>query len=261
MVIYVYICIYTKQIFLTKNANLNSSMTKITILLPTRKRPQSLESSIQSLLKLAAEPQSLEILLAVDTDDSDTLNWATETKLETQAKITVVEFERLGYHQMHRYLNQLAKVGSGQQFMFWNDDAEMLTEHWDTIVSAHAHTQSLIRMQVINHEHPYALFPIINRTWYAITGAISYTCQSDRFLFEVADKLVYTNKLINIPVFTKHHRADLTGLNNDETYAERIYMEGDPSNPLHADSPEAQGAVWQASMRLNYYYAKKQGLV
>jgi len=238
-------------------------MTKITILLPTRKRPGPLEFSLRSLLLKAAQPESLQVLLGVDTDDTETLAWAKQSNLntETGAEIQVVEFERLGYHQMHRYLNGLAKVGTGQQFMFWNDDAEMLTPNWDDIVVQLAHMQSLIRMQVENHNHPYALFPIINRTWYNITGAISYTSQSDRFLFEVADKLVYANKLINIPVYTKHLRADLTGQNNDETYAERIYMEGDPTNPLHADSPEAQGAVWQASMRLNYYYAKKQGLV
>ena len=238
-------------------------MTKITILLPTRKRPKALESSLLSLLSLASDPGSIEVLLAVDLDDTETLAWAENTDINSQtgSEIKVVEFERLGYHQMHRYLNSLAKVGQGQQFMFWNDDAEMLTQDWDNIVCALSSEQSLIRMQVVNHDHPYALFPIVNRTWYAITGAISYTCQSDRFLFEVADKLVYNTRLINIPVYVRHLRADLTGQNNDETYAERIYMEGDPTNPLHADSPEAQGAVWQASMRLNYYYAKQQGLV
>ena len=43
---------------------------KISILLPTRGRDKALERSIKSLYDLADDPESIQLMLGIDTDDS-----------------------------------------------------------------------------------------------------------------------------------------------------------------------------------------------
>ena len=48
----------------------------ISIMLPTRGRTGgALEDSLKSLLDNATNPQSIEIMLGVDEDDQDTIDW------------------------------------------------------------------------------------------------------------------------------------------------------------------------------------------
>ena len=54
---------------------------KISILLATRKRTEMLKKSLASLVNLADDPTSIEILLAFDNDDIDTFNWVNENVL------------------------------------------------------------------------------------------------------------------------------------------------------------------------------------
>ena len=44
---------------------------KISILLPTRGRSDALERSIKSLYELADNPESIQLMLGIDTDDAD----------------------------------------------------------------------------------------------------------------------------------------------------------------------------------------------
>lgn len=238
-------------------------MPKISILLPTRGRPALAEVSVDSVVSTASKPEELEILLGVDNDDEATKAWAIKyaegfNKAGTPV-LKILIFNRLGYHKMHEYLNKISHYSSGKWLMVWNDDAKIETKGWDDIVLSHTKFE-VLRMQVRNHDHPFALFPIVPRAWYDLLSFVSPSAQSDRFIYETCQR-TWRNPMVDIPVNCIHDRFDITGNNNDKTYQERIYMEGDPTNPEHADSPEVQVKVWQSAMLVGRHIAQLEGIL
>lgn len=240
-------------------------MSSTSIILPTRKRTNLAEKSIDSIVSKAAHQENLEVLLTIDADDNDTKSWLDNhyrEKFQKTYKASLKEIvfpERLGYHRLNEYVNHAAGASHGHWLFIWNDDANMLTDNWDAILYRATGYFGLFRANVKNHNHPFALFPIIPRLWYEMLGYISPTTHVDRFIFEVSYRIMVQPFIVNIPIDIEHDRYDLTGNNNDEVYKERIYMEGDPKNPKHADSPETQAMVWRDSMKISKYLAQQKG--
>jgi hypothetical protein len=140
----------------------------------------------------------------------------------------------MGYHNLHRYLNGLAESSRSPWLFFWNDDAIMKTQGWDTYIRAK--TGEFKLLSVITHnEHPYSIFPIIPRGWFETLGYISQHSLNDAWVSCIAYALDIFERL---PIYCDHERADLTGTNNDATYQQRIVLEGDKSNPLDFNYPE-----------------------
>ena len=149
--------------------------TDISILLPTRGRSDALMRSLASLHDLATDFSSIEILFGMDNNDAVGLEnmlhhvipWI--EKYNIQHKIVI--FEPMGYHNLHRYLNGLAESARSPWLFFWNDDAIMRTQGWDTYIRAK--TGEFKLLSVITHnEHPYSIFPIIPRGWYETLSLI-----------------------------------------------------------------------------------------
>jgi hypothetical protein len=123
--------------------------------------------------------------------------------------------------------------------MFWNDDAVMLTNAWDREVLKYPDYFGCLRMQCINHQHPFALFPIIPQGWVKLFKEISPVVHSDWWIYNVTAPLT---RMLNIRVDVYHNRADITGGNNDETYRETSYSADgkDPTNPVDYAHPDRQ---------------------
>jgi glycosyltransferase involved in cell wall biosynthesis len=153
---------------------------KISILLPTRKRTQTLVNSINSLLANAADTSRIEILIAYDDDDEESREFFANTWADyigqCSATTKVFETERFGYLRLYKYVNFLAEQASGDWIMFWNDDAVMLTENWDDAIVNETGWFGLLRMPCVNMDHPFALFPIVPRSWIDFFGKVS--CES-----------------------------------------------------------------------------------
>lgn len=212
--------------------------TDISILLPTRGRSDMLMRSLASLRDLATDFSTIEILFGMDNNDvvglenmlHHVIPWI--EKHNIQHKIVI--FEPMGYHNLHRYLNGLAESSKSPWMFFWNDDAIMKTQGWDTYIRAK--TGEFKLLSVITHnEHPYSIFPIIPREWFETLGYISQHSLNDAWVSCIAYALDIFER---IPVYCDHERADLTGTNNDDTYQRRIVLEGDKTNPLDFNYPE-----------------------
>ncbi len=216
---------------------------KISILLPTRKRTEAVIKSISSLLSQAADPSSIEILIAYDDDDAESQEFFSSTWFpfveQAGATTKVFETERFGYLRLYKYVNMLAEEASGDWIMFWNDDALMLTENWDAEIAKHDGYFGLLRMPCVTMDHPFALFPIIPREWVRYFGKVSPVNHSDWWIYNVTAPL---GRLRNLPVQVYHDRADVTGGNNDETFSEQSYSADgkDPTNPEDYIHPERQ---------------------
>ena len=200
----------------------------ISILLPTRGRPKPLEQCLRTLLDRAKDPSRIEVMLAFDNDDAENIAYFVDVIQpyldDLGVEYSAIQFERLGYMRLNEYLNKLAKHSQGSWLFFWNDDAVMKTQDWDQVIRDNAQEFNLLRAET-NHEHPYAIFPILPKKWVEITGHLSPHQINDAWTSQVAWMLDIVK---TIPVMIHHERYDLTGENLDETFKERIMLENMP---------------------------------
>ena len=203
----------------------------ITVMFPTRGRPASLERSLKTLLERTANISNIEVLLAIDRDDQPTIDHCLTVIrpwLESiRCSYKFLQFERQGYSHLHRYINELAQHARGDWLFFYNDDAAMETAGWDQILLENGNEFCLLRTET-NHEHPYAIFPIIPREWIEITGHFSQHQLNDAWVSQIGWMLDIVK---TIPVMITHERYDLTGENRDSTYTQRQIFEGNPTDP------------------------------
>lgn len=194
---------------------------RVSILLPTRKRFASLLRSAESLLQ-TCDSAELEFMLAVDDDDLETLD---ALKSHPLPNMQLFVGPRLGYINLHHYVNQLAHRSSGDWLFLWNDDALLETQGWDQIIAEYD-DQFVVLNPGTNHaNHPRenCIFPIVPKKWVDILGHFSLSNHNDTYIEYIANQLGIRR---DVEIFVKHDRADLTGSNDDEVFAEREFTTG-----------------------------------
>jgi len=209
-----------------------SNLSKISILLPTRGRPEVLKASISSLIDLADEPAMLEFVLAIDGDDTAVIDYVQKEIAPKLQSLSINGrahvYQRQGYEGLHVYYNTLANITSGDWLMLWHDDALMQTKGWDSIIRENDGEFKLLAPHDNHNGHPYAIFPIVPRDWFMLMEHFSQHPHVNAWLSHVA-YLVDIFK--RIPVHVLHDRFDLTGNNDDATHRERVVLEGNPGDP------------------------------
>lgn len=205
-----------------------TSSYDIAILLPTRGRDGMLERSIKSLFELADDPKRIQLMLAFDKDDTlgigHFVNHIQPWLDSTDADYHAMEFEPLGYIRLNQYVNALAANSDAKWLVFWNDDAVMQTQGWDTTIMSYQDQFKLLAFHT-HQDHPYSIFPIVPRAWFDLLGYLSPHQISDAWLSQQAYILDIWQR---IPVDVLHDRHDLTGNNDDSTYRNRPMLEGNP---------------------------------
>jgi len=238
---------------------------KFSVLLPTRGRKELLLKSIQSLLEQADTPDQIEVLLGMDNDDTDSVEYVKSVILPRYSNIKLYMFPSYGYGKLNIYANSLAALSVGNWIMLWNDDAFIRTPHWDTVIDKYDnHPMPLLRMQVEKMSHPFALFPIVKRKWFETVGTLSSYSHIDRFIYNVNSNIDWQNKhlwVVDVPVNVLHDRYDITGNNNDETFQRAItsYNEGQPDNPCSDDYQPSFTAVLTSTNKLIHYINTELG--
>lgn len=233
------------------------SDTIISVLLPTRGRTEVLFNSLKSLLDKASNPKRVELLLGLDEDDKDTADYIkTEIAgylkdLEVECKANV--FKPLGYENLHTYVNTLANSATGEWLFFWNDDALMVTEGWDDVIESYNGQFKLLGPKDNHNGHPYAILPILPRDWFTLMDHLSQNAQNDAWLSHIAYMLDIFER---IDVEFIHDRADITGNNDDETFKNRKYMEGNPQDPRDFGHPDMQNARVRSAFKIAWYLEK-----
>ena len=229
------------------------------IILPARGRKEPLLKSITSLLDLADNPDQIEILLGMDYDDEDSVNYVKSEILPNYPNVKLHMFKSYGYTKLNMYANTLAGLSVGHWLILWNDDALMQTKGWDSIVKEYDnHPMPLLRASVVGMNHPFALFPIIKRTWFEATGTFSFFGHIDRFIYNVTSNIDWSRKhlwVVDIPVSILHDRFDITGNNNDETFQNSIqnYNESDPNDPTSDEYAPSFTTVLICTNKLIHY--------
>ena len=203
---------------------------KISILLPTRGRTIMLKESIDSLINNAQSPNTIEWLLGFDNDDDASSTWFIDNVVplieQSGGTYKVLSFPPMGYENLHKYVNGLAKIATGKWFVFWNDDAIMQDQNWDTTISSVK--DFCIQAFDTHNKHPYSIFPIVPRKWYELLGYLSKHQLNDAYISQIAWML---DIMLRIDVRVDHRRFDLTGDNKDDTFLRRRIFEGNKDDP------------------------------
>lgn len=200
----------------------------VSVLLPSRGRPDSLRATIAGLRGLADDSDRVEVLVAGDDDDEDTPGAA-----RAGGAVLLITGPRRGYARLHEYVNDLAGSARGRWLMLWNDDAAMLTDGWDRIISEQRTGQRVLCPT--SNQEPLNTFPIFTRELYLLLGHVSVSPHCDSYLEAVSRPTGIEHR---VPIEVRHDRYDLTGLHNDQTFADA--QAGYRTADFHSDTVQGQ---------------------
>jgi hypothetical protein len=225
----------------------------IGVMIPTRGRPHRLAKSIRSVLDMADDPTQIQILMATDVDDTDSDVYIKTNIIPDleQRGITYVytSYPRQGYANLHKYYNDLAGYAQTNWLVVWNDDAVMMSKGWDTAIRRYDGEFRVLAFDTHN-QHPYSIFPVIPRDWYALLGCISNHQMVDAVVSQMSYML---DIMTRTDIKVEHERIDLVGLEPDATHLERELFENNPSDPRDLNHRDA--LMWRHVMsdRLAWY--------
>lgn len=220
----------------------------ISVLIPTRGRPELLARAVQSLVHSASDPCGVEILGRFDDDDP-----MLERGLEIVDKATVGA--PLGYIGMGVMYNELADQATGEWLLIFNDDALMQTQGWDDVIENYG-TLKLRNLSLGNNHNRTELapFPCVPKRWFEVCGRITGDTRVDSWLQCVAQEAGCFVPEKGVEIL--HDRFDLTGNNDDETYRNRHI---DPSFFTNFNTPEAQAGRAHDAQLIREANARRPG--
>ena len=230
-----------------------------TILLPTRGRPERLEQSIRSLIDLADDPKNIQILIGHDNDDAKTHDYFKDTMIpwinEHGISCAMISFDRLGYVRLNEYYNRLAQWAKGSWLIVWNDDAVMKEAGWDTKLRQWDGEFKILAFDTHNH-HPYSIFPVIPIDWYRLMGTLSNHQMIDAVVSQIAYMLDIMERT---DIKVDHERADLEKdvTKADDTFKERILLEGNPQDPRDLNSAQQRSSRYLWADRISWWLASQ----
>lgn len=176
----------------------------LSVILPTRKRLRWLQETLDSLYESAANPEEIEVLLGMDSDDKETQN-GIKSYLEKYKAVRIIEFEPVGYQNLHIYVNGLAKEARGSYLLLWNDDARMQTKRWDEVVRLTVAKQSTPLVYQLRSNHNADIFALVPHRWYEVLGHLSQAAPYDSWINDLADTLEVNTP---ISVYAVHFIGD-----------------------------------------------------
>ena len=134
--------------------------------------------------------------------------------------------------------------------MFWNDDGLMKTKNWDNVITEYDGQFKLLAPKDNHEGHPYAIFPIVPIDWFRLMDHLSLNAQNDAWLSHIAYMLDIFER---IDIEFIHDRADITGNNDDDTFKNRKYMEGNPSDPNDFGHPDMQQQRVRSAYKIAWF--------
>jgi glycosyltransferase involved in cell wall biosynthesis len=141
----------------------------LSLIVPTRKRTEKLRTLLESLNCNTRNKKQVEVVLVVDADDSDSLDFRFPSP--NLKRVVVEPGLAMGALNMAGY-----EAGAGDFFMLLNDDVIVRTPAWDRqVLSACRHFADGIVLVHVNDTlfgEGMCTFPIVSRTFCELAGGI-----------------------------------------------------------------------------------------
>lgn len=213
----------------------------LSIIVPTRGRPQQLRAFLDSLRDTAARIDDVEVVLVLDDDDAETLSFSYQ-EISLQ-KVVVPRGLTMGALNMRGY-----EASSGAHVMLCNDDVIVRTSGWDTrlreVFSSYPDGVVLAHVNDGTFKDGLCIFPCVSRAFAELAGGI---CHEGYRRYRIDDHIYNVFNLLAIlgeqriqylpDVLFEHHNyaASVAG--------QRVYV---PDPKLHAEDTELYLATFPA---------------
>lgn len=232
-------------------------MVDISLLLPTRSRLESLYGLFDSIVETTAHPDSLEIVLYIDEDD-------TSTHSVSYPALQVVKLIR-PRDAMGRVTNVCYESSHGRYIMLMNDDVVFRTKNWDVKVmkagTRFREDVALIYGNDMYQKHSLAAFPILSRKTCELMGRV---CPDDyeggfidAHIFDIFKGLAGLghDKIIYLPdVIFKHMNLRVL-----EPIPEETYVSKDPDHDELLYIAWSEERSWIARRLAHYIQSNRNG--
>jgi hypothetical protein len=196
----------------------------LSILCPTRERPEQLLAMIDSAIRNSKYPNLLEFCLYIDRDDHsyDSINFE-----DYNCKIATMRGNKMWLSGMY---NSLTTIASGEFFFWSGDDVEFQTFGWDDEIRqtfAKVHDKlAVVHVNDMATSYPqiYATIGAVHLKWIQVFGYIFTPHMRDNGIdFWISDVARQVNRLIYLPHVKVEHKQYRQGKADfDETYLRRL---------------------------------------
>jgi hypothetical protein len=195
----------------------------ISILTPSRGRPNSFKQMLDSAIFTSSGKNKLEFCIRLDNDD------LTVNRYLFNNHFLKVLISNPSFPNMTKSWEDCYNMATGDIIMIANDDIVFETENWDLIIEEEFKENKLKLVygkDGIQNEH-LATFPFLSREWCSILGycvqPIEFTFYHDTWLNDIAD-MVGVKKYREDLIFTHRHKNEENKERHDEMFA---YYHGD----------------------------------
>jgi len=199
----------------------------ISILEPTRNRPQSVKELCESIFTTADEPNLVEVLFYFDIDDShipECLEYFKELSTRYADPIKTIIGPRL---ILSDYPNKLVQIASSDIFLNSGDDIRYKTQGWDTsIIRAFDDYPDKLVLVYPDDGHfgpNFASHTALHRNWVECLGyflpPIFDFGFADTWMFHIS---IIIDRKVFLPVLLEHMHYSRGKSELDNTYQEKL---------------------------------------
>ena len=211
--------------FIIFNNKINTN--KISLLLPSRERSQKFKRMLNSLKSKCSNINRIEILLLLDEDDTEIVNYKKFIDNEFKDLNIKLIIKNLKTHAIRN--NYLASISNGDILFPANDDMIFISSNWDHCIDSEFSKIDINKPFCLwinsgkKYNYLHCDFPILNKAWYKSLGYIG----SEFFNFWYLDtwicdlsfkskKFLVSNKIVvdQLSADTHENEVDNTFLKN-----------------------------------------------
>lgn len=200
---------------------------KFSLILPSRGRVKLLENLCKSVDDNTYDKNNIEMLVACDDDDQDTIN-----ALKQMSYYWLKYFIRPRGNSISKdYQNWLYKYSKGEYIFVLNDDVEIKTKNWDQIaqqkINNYVHKDGIFcgwiaddkNVRINNAKDAYSCFPLFTRKSIDILGYVMNEYyggwSADIFIYNVYKEI---DRILDLSeILVQHYTHWLGNRERDET--------------------------------------------
>ena len=206
----------------------------ISILLPTRKRVKLLKECLDSLNNKTQDKSLVEILIKIDTDDQETIDFINQYKTISSIDIKdIITDRKNGYGSLDEHMNNLVLYSEAEFLFGLNDDVEMLTDGWEQTYIPYTGKNFFLATNVVSIKDGittqlwsgYNAFPTIphdiKQHMGALQGHIMLDDWWEHVVRPIRDQGFDLNRWINVTILNKRpDGGEITNSPMDQTFFE-----------------------------------------
>lgn len=174
---------------------------KISVLIPSRNNVKNLLLTVNSFINTVSDKNKLEILVALDIDDSS--KFIVLEELKNNSIVKVIECPRFGYWKHNEYHNLLANNSTGNFLFLGSDKSTMHSNslNWDLYLEKYKNDFVVCgqKTEWINDDattfmRTDLVTPMFSKTWYDILNCVSTQPHLDSFFRFTIQELSKINR-------------------------------------------------------------------